>query len=97
MSASKDPPHLPDVVDEAGDSPGWVPLLGLGLLCLVALLIAFRQATGAGEPPTDAAAVADGGVAGAGEGEAGSGEAPTAVPAAPAPTGDAPGHEGHGH
>ena len=96
MSASKEPPHLPDVVDEAGESPGWIPLMGLGLLCLVALLVALNQAVGKDEPAA-AAAGADGGVAGAGEGEAGSGEAPTAVPAAAKPTGDSPGHEGHGH
>lgn len=44
MSASKEPPRLPEIQDEAGDTPSWVPLLGLGLLCLVALLIAARQA-----------------------------------------------------
>jgi hypothetical protein len=44
MSESKEPPRLPDVVDEAGPSPRWLPWLGVGLLCLCALLIA-AQAT----------------------------------------------------
>jgi hypothetical protein len=44
MSESKEPPRLPDVVDEAGPSPRWLPWLGVGLLCLFALLIT-AQAT----------------------------------------------------
>jgi hypothetical protein len=44
MSESKEPPRLPDVVaDEAGPSPKWLPWLGVGLFCLVALLVALRQ------------------------------------------------------
>ncbi|MFW5924581.1 MAG: hypothetical protein ACOCV4_00330 [Myxococcota bacterium] len=33
------PPGLPEIRDEAGDTPSWVPLLGVGLL--VALLAVF--------------------------------------------------------
>lgn len=33
------PPGLPEIRDEAGDTPKWVPLLGLGLL--IALLAMF--------------------------------------------------------
>jgi hypothetical protein len=43
MSQSKEPPRLPDVVvDEAGPSPSWLPWLGVGLLCALALFIALR-------------------------------------------------------
>lgn len=79
MSDSKEPPRLPNVVDEAGNTPSWVPLLGLGLLCLVALAVAARQAIGHGESKTVIAA--DGGAE------------PQAKPAAaPAPTPPPPGH-----
>jgi hypothetical protein len=66
MSGLKQPPDLPDVVDEAGDSPSWVPLLGLAILCALALLIAARQALHSSDAPAPegaAAAGADGGVA----------------------------------
>jgi hypothetical protein len=51
------------VVDEAGDSPGWVPALGLGLFALVALVLAFQLAwsdshKGAAQPPAVAEAPA---------------------------------------
>ncbi|MET0386345.1 MAG: hypothetical protein ABW321_10325 [Polyangiales bacterium] len=45
MAHSKDPPSLPKVVDEAGDTPSWVPALGLALFALLALLFAARYAT----------------------------------------------------
>jgi hypothetical protein len=44
MSESKQPPRLPDVVDEAGDSPRWIPWLGLAVLCLVAFVLAAQNA-----------------------------------------------------
>jgi hypothetical protein len=78
MSGSKQPPDLPDVVDEAGDSPSWVPMLGLALLCALALLIAARQALhhdDSAAPEGAAAAGADGGVAAA------AGDKPNAPPA----------------
>lgn len=59
MSASKEPPRLPEVQDEAGNTPSWVPLLGLGLLCLVALLIAARQAVHKDNPQVAADAGAE--------------------------------------
>jgi hypothetical protein len=31
MSHAHTPPQLPDVTDEAGDTPGWVPVLGVAL------------------------------------------------------------------
>ena len=44
MSHPKTPPSLPTVVDEAGDSPSWVPALGLLLFVLFALVTAARIA-----------------------------------------------------
>jgi hypothetical protein len=44
MSHANTPPTLPTVVDEAGDSPTWVPVLGLALFALVGLLVAIRLA-----------------------------------------------------
>jgi hypothetical protein len=61
MTEHKEPPRLPDVVDEAGNTPGWVPMLGLGLLCLVALAIVARQAIS--HRQSAAANAADGGTA----------------------------------
>jgi hypothetical protein len=93
MSHAKEPPRLPEViVDEAGDSPRWLPLVGLGLLAAAALLVAVHQATGgsadttpapnkapAGEPAAPPAAPA----AANGAAKAPGGE-PAAPPAAPA-------------
>jgi len=47
MTESKEPPRLPEIVDEAGPTPRWVPWLGLGLLCAVVLLLVARE-TGLG-------------------------------------------------
>lgn len=44
MSHPKNPPSLPTIVDEAGDSPTWVPALGLLLFVLLALAAAARIA-----------------------------------------------------
>jgi hypothetical protein len=54
MSESKEPPRLPDIVDEAGPSPGWLPWLGIALLCVFAGVIAAQATLGKSE---DAAAV----------------------------------------
>jgi hypothetical protein len=37
-------PSLPDVVDEAADTPAWVPALGLGLAALISLVFAVQLA-----------------------------------------------------
>jgi len=55
-------PQIPTVVDEAGDSPKWLPWLGIGLFCVIAVLVAGRRvlpepggaADAAGEEPTAA-------------------------------------------
>jgi len=36
-------PTLPQVTDEAGDSPTWLPFTGLALLALMALVAVFRM------------------------------------------------------
>jgi len=61
MSHPKTPPSLPTIVDEAGDSPNWVPALGLLLFVLFALVMAARvalqdSAADAAAPDTAAAA-----------------------------------------
>ena len=57
---------LPKVHDEAGETPRWVPVLGLCLLGLFSLMAVYRAATA--EPETPAVEVEEG-EAGA-EGEA---------------------------
>jgi hypothetical protein len=49
---SNPPPSLPEVYDEAGKSPRWLPVLGLGLLVLLAAAIVFM--TRHASPPTAA-------------------------------------------
>ena len=68
MSDHKHAPGLPEVVDEAADTPAWVPALGLGLFALAAIAVAIRLAWVDANPPADpgaaqAAAAIDGGVA----------------------------------
>ena len=50
MSHAKTPPTLPTVVDEAGDTPGWVPALGLTLFAVLALVAAVRYAIDDAQP-----------------------------------------------
>jgi hypothetical protein len=61
MSHSKDAPQLPQIVDEAADSPRWLPALGFGLFVVVAVVIGARILSGDStatpvEPPAGAAA-----------------------------------------
>jgi hypothetical protein len=67
MSHPKLPPSLPTVIDEAGDSPSWVPALGFGLFAAVAIVVAIRLAV----PGTPAAGAADGADAADGNGATG--------------------------
>ena len=39
MSHANHPPEIPEVTDEAGDTPSWVPLLGAALFVLFVGLI----------------------------------------------------------
>lgn len=81
MAASDHTPgRFPEVHDEAGDTPSWVPILGLGLLGLFALVAVYRVAT-ASDEPTEVEVVA---AQPAEEGAAGE-EAAAPAPAAPTP------------
>ena len=44
MSHDQHAPRLPEIKDEAADTPAWVPALGLGLFALIAIVIAVRLA-----------------------------------------------------
>lgn len=46
MTESTTPPQLPEIVDEAGDSPAWLPVVGFALLAFIALLLVVVQAQG---------------------------------------------------
>lgn len=51
MSHGKEAPALPrHIEDEAGETPGWVPALGVSLIVLIGLLLAVRIATKQTEP-----------------------------------------------
>lgn len=56
MSDAAHRPHLPEVRDEAADTPSWVPLLGLALLAVVALWMVARAHTSETQPPAPAEA-----------------------------------------
>ena len=55
MSDAKHAPSLPKVVDEAPDTPSWVPALGLGLFALIAIALAIRLAWAEANLPEAAA------------------------------------------
>ena len=95
-----DVPGLPQIQDEAADTPMWLPATGLGLLVLMVLMLVYHVAQG----PETAAAEGDVAAEGAdAEGaEAADGEAEAAPEgAAEAPAGEAApaedDHAGHGH
>jgi hypothetical protein len=56
-------PSLPPVHDEAADTPLWIPVVGLALLAIVALIVVGRATehgdTSALRPATQEASVAD--------------------------------------
>lgn len=52
MGHAETPPQLPEVTDEAANTPRWVPLLGVGLFALAVLAIVVAHSGG----DTDAAA-----------------------------------------
>jgi hypothetical protein len=45
MHESNKAPEIPGIVDEAADTPWWVPALGAALLALFALLFVVAQAS----------------------------------------------------
>jgi hypothetical protein len=92
-----DVPGLPQIQDEAADTPMWLPATGLGLLVLMVLMLVYHVAQG----PETAAAEGDVAAEGA-EAEGAEGEAEAAPEgAAEAPAGEAApaedDHAGHGH
>jgi hypothetical protein len=44
MSHDQHGPRLPEIVDEAPDTPAWVPALGLGLFAMITIVVAVRLA-----------------------------------------------------
>ena len=46
MNESKQAPELPEIIDEAADTPWWLPVLGAALLALFALLFVVSQIGG---------------------------------------------------
>lgn len=57
MSHAHTPPQLPDVTDEAGDTPGWVPMLGVALFVLL-VAYGFWAHSDREAPPDDTAPAA---------------------------------------
>jgi hypothetical protein len=58
MSHDKHGPRLPEIKDEAADTPGWVPALGLGLFALITIFVAIRVAWVEANPVSADAAAA---------------------------------------
>jgi hypothetical protein len=54
MPQSNPPPSLPEVYDEANDSPRWLPALGFGLFALFAAVFAASWVNQPVTPPTAA-------------------------------------------
>lgn len=60
MSETHEPPGLPTVVDEAAETPPWVPKLGLALLAAVVVyVVAMRVIEPAADAPPEPAAAVD--------------------------------------
>jgi hypothetical protein len=73
-------PSVPlTVKDEAGDTPTWVPVVGLALLALLGLFVVYRAANPSGDAAN--AAAADGAVVD-GASDGGAPAEPAAEPAA---------------
>jgi hypothetical protein len=54
MGHAHTPPELPEIVDEAGDSPSWLPWLGVGLFVLAGLGIFLCHGEGHSAAADDA-------------------------------------------
>jgi hypothetical protein len=57
MSHAHTPPELPEITDEAGDTPGWVPLLGIALFVLMVAWVWWSHRQHEALPEGDSAAV----------------------------------------
>jgi hypothetical protein len=51
MPESNPPPSLPEVYDEAGNSPRWLPALGIGLLVILVAVVTSSAMTHRPPPP----------------------------------------------
>lgn len=51
MGHAETPPELPEVTDEAPNTPGWVPLLGLLLFATaaIAIVVSHGESDGRGD------------------------------------------------
>jgi hypothetical protein len=60
MGHAHTPPQLPEVTDEAGNSPGWLPWLGIGLfvLAVIGITVSHRSSEAEEAPSDDPAAEA---------------------------------------
>jgi hypothetical protein len=54
MGHANTPPQLPEVRDEAGDTPRWVPVLGVLLFALATLTIVICHTGCSAAPPAAA-------------------------------------------
>ena len=95
-----DVPGLPQIQDEAPDTPMWLPATGLGLLVIMVLMLVYHVAQGPETAAAEGDVAAEGAEAEGGEGAEGEAEAEPEG-AAEAPAGEAApaedDHAGHGH
>ena len=95
-----DVPGLPQIQDEAADTPMWLPATGLALLAILVLMLVYHVSKGPETEATEGDVAAEAAGEEGAEGEAAAGdEAAPAGEAAPAPA-EAPAadpHAGHGH
>ena len=95
-----DVPGLPQIQDEAADTPMWLPATGLGLLVIMVLMLVYHVAQGPETAAAEGDVAAEGAEAEGGEGADGEAEAEPEG-AAEAPAGEAApaedDHAGHGH
>jgi hypothetical protein len=95
-----DVPGLPQIQDEAADTPMWLPATGLGLLVIMVLMLVYHVAQGPETAAAEGDVAAEGAEAEGGEGAEGEAEAEPEG-AAEAPAGEATpaedDHAGHGH
>ncbi|MBK6808795.1 MAG: hypothetical protein IPG81_07830 [Sandaracinaceae bacterium] len=95
-----DVPGLPQIQDEAADTPMWLPATGLGLLVIMVLMLVYHVAQGPETAAAEGDVAAEGAEAEGGEGAEGEAEAEPEG-AAEAPAGEAApaedDHAGHGH
>jgi hypothetical protein len=55
MGHANTPPQIPEVTDEAGDSPKWLPMLGVAVLAALVAWAVLSHSGAAGEEDVPAA------------------------------------------